>query len=88
MQSLTVGDVERAAWAVDRGLLAAPTSELLHRDRMRIADMAGDAADVDACMRQLRLRVEADGGWLTPETEALYRELRGPAPPDLEEDAS
>jgi hypothetical protein len=39
-------------------------------------------------MRQLRLRVEADGGWLTPETEALYRELRGPAPPDLEEDAS
>ncbi len=88
MQSLTIGDVERAAWAVDRGLLAAPTSELLHRDRMRIADMSGDAGGIDACMRQLRLQVEADGGWLTPETEALYRELRGPAPPDLEEDAS
>ena len=87
MQSLTIGDVERAAWAADRGLLAAPTNELLHRDRMRIADMAGDAAGIDACMRQLRLRVEADGGWLTPETEALYRELRGAAP-DLEEDAT
>ena len=88
MQSLTIGDVERAAWAVDRGLLAAPTSELLHRDRMRTADMAGDPAGVDACMRRLRLRVEADGGWLTPETEALYRELRAAAPPDVAEDAS
>lgn len=89
MQSLTVGDLERAAWAVDRGLLAAPTNELLHRDRMRIADMAGDVAGVDACMFQLRLRVEADGGWLTPETEALYRQLRGAAPPpDVAEDAS
>jgi nucleoid-associated protein YgaU len=88
MQSLTIGDVERAAWAVDRGLLAAPTNELLHRDRMRIADMAGDAAGIDACMRQLRLRVEADGGWLTPETEALYRELRGASPPDVDEDGS
>jgi len=85
MQSLTIGDVERAAWAVDRGLLAAPTNELLHRDRMRIADMAGDASAVDACMRRLRLRVEADGGWLTPETEALYRELRGSGPPGVED---
>ena len=88
MQSLTIGDVERATWAVDRGLLAAPMNELLHRDRMRIADMAGDAAAVDACMHRLRLSVEADGGWLTPETEALYRELRGNGGPDLEQDAS
>lgn len=87
MQSLTIGDTERATWAVERGLLAAPTSELLHRDRMQIADATGDVAWLESTMRELRVTVEADGGWLTDETEELYRRLRG-TPPDVEEDVS
>jgi hypothetical protein len=85
MQSLTVGDVERADWAIDAGLRAAPTCELLFRDRMRIADARGDHAALDACMRELRDRVEADAGWVTPETTTLYTQLRaGPQPADAD----
>lgn len=78
MQSLTVGDVERGDWAVDAGLRAAPQSELLFRDRMRIAAARGDHAAIDAGIATLRARVEADDGWVTAETLALYEQLRGP----------
>lgn len=90
MQALSVGDVERAAWAVDRGLRAAPGCELLYRDRMRIADARGDQAALDACMHELQTCVEADDGWVTPPTVELYQQLRGgqATPPELRKDAS
>jgi hypothetical protein len=73
---MTFGDLERAAWAVDRGLLASPGCELLYRDRMRIADAAGDHAALAATMRDLRERASAEDGWVTPETERLFEQLR------------
>lgn len=76
MQSLTIGDVERADWAITAGLRAAPTCELLFRDRMRIAGARGDLVALDACMRDLQTRVEADDSWVTPETTALHEQLR------------
>lgn len=92
MQALTVGDVERADWAVDAGLRAAPQSELLFRDRMRIAAARGDSAAIDASLQELKARVEADDGWITAETFALYEQLRGPVgaikPEDRQKDAS
>jgi nucleoid-associated protein YgaU len=89
MHALTIGDAARARWAVDRGLLAAPSSELLFRDRMRVADARGDAAALDAAMHVAQRRAEADGGWVSAETEECYRTLTGrDAPPGEDRDAS
>lgn len=92
MHSLTVGDAERADWAVSAGLRAAPTCELLFRDRMRIADTRGDLAALDACLEELQTRVQVDGGWVTPETIALHEQLRArlvpPGSDDRRQDAS
>jgi hypothetical protein len=74
MHALAVLDVDRAAWAVERGLRAVPDCELLYRDRMRIADACGDPAGVDAAMDELRERL--DGAWPAAETERLHAQLR------------
>lgn len=80
MLSLNAGDVDRAAWAVAQGRLACPDSEVLQRDRMRIADACGDDDEIDAVMRELR----HDGdGWATAETLQLYRQLRRRRPPSV-----
>lgn len=81
-QALAASDLDLAMFAVDRGLRAAPMSELLHRDGLRIADAAGDVTALDARMGALRDLVEADGAWVTHETEALYLHLRGDAGAD------
>jgi hypothetical protein len=73
---MTFGDVDRATWAVDQGLLANPECELLYRDRMRIADAHGDHVALDAIMQDLRTRAGADDGWVTPETLQLYERLK------------
>jgi hypothetical protein len=73
---LTFGELGRAGWAVDRGLRANPGCELLYRDRMRIADAAGDHAALDAIMRELRTRAAEDDGWVTPETLHLFERLK------------
>lgn len=73
---MTFGDLDRAAWAVDRGLVANPGCELLHRDRMRIADARGDHDALDAVMRDLRSHAAADDGWVTPESLQLYERLK------------
>lgn len=73
MHALAVLDVDRAAWAVERGLWAVPGCELLFRDRMRIADACGDPAAVDAAMDELR--VHLDGAWPSAETERLHAQL-------------
>jgi hypothetical protein len=93
MHTLNVGDVDRAAWAVRQGLLACPGSEVLHRDRMRIADASGDRAQLDGVIAELRAD---DDGWIAPETEQLYEQLRAAAdrrsraaaPPDDEREVS
>ena len=73
---MTFGDLERASWAVDQGLLANPSCELLYRDRMRIADARGDFELLDSVMRELRAQAESDHGWVTPETLQLYERLK------------
>jgi hypothetical protein len=73
---MTFGDLDRATWAVDQGLLANPGCELLYRDRMRIADAHGDHVALDAIMQDLRTRAGADDGWVTPETLQLYERLK------------
>jgi hypothetical protein len=73
---MTFGELDRAAWAVDQGLRANLECELLHRDRMRIADARGDHIALESVMHDLRTRVEADGGWMSPETLQLYERLR------------
>ena len=76
---MTFGDVEQASWAIAQGLLANPGSELLHRDRMRVADATGDHALLDAVMDEVRRRADAEHGWVTPETLQLYERLKRPA---------
>jgi nucleoid-associated protein YgaU len=73
---MTFGDLERASWAVDQGLLANPGCELLYRDRMRIADARGDHALLDTLMHEVRRQAEAEHGWVTPETLQLYERLK------------
>jgi hypothetical protein len=71
----TFGDLERASWAVDRGLLANPGCELLYRDRMRVADAAGDHAALHAALREVREHAAADDGWVSAETLQLFEQL-------------
>lgn len=73
---MTFGDLDRASWAVDQGLLANPSCELLYRDRMRIADARGDSELLDSVMRELRAQAESDHGWVTSETLQLYERLK------------
>jgi hypothetical protein len=73
---MTFGDLDRATWAVDRGLLANPGCELLYRDRLRIADARGDHAALDVIMRDLRTHAGAEDGWVTPETLQLFERLK------------
>ena len=72
---MTFGDLERARWAIDRGLRASPGCELLYRDRMRVADAAGDHADVRAALGELRSHAAADDGWVSTETLQLFEQL-------------
>jgi hypothetical protein len=72
---MTFGDLERARWAIDRGLQASPGYELLYRDRMRVADAAGDHVDVRAALRELRSHAAADDGWVSAETLQLFEQL-------------
>jgi hypothetical protein len=76
---MTFGDFEQASWAVAQGLLANPRSELLQRDRMRVADATGDHVLLDAVMDEVRRRADAEHGWVTPETLQLYERLKRPA---------
>jgi hypothetical protein len=75
---MTFGDLEQASWAIAQGLLANPGSELLHRDRMRLADATGDHALLDAVMDEVRRRADTERGWVTPETLQLYERLKRP----------
>lgn len=47
-RALADGDWSEARWAVDRGLTAAPDSEVLLEDRRRVAAGAGDEGEPDA----------------------------------------
>jgi hypothetical protein len=73
---LTFGDLDRATWAVDRGLLANPGCELLYRDRLRIADARGDHTALDVILRDLRTHSGAEDGWVTSETLQLFERLK------------
>jgi hypothetical protein len=73
---MTFGDLDRATWAVDQGLLANPGCELLYRDRLRIADARGDHTALDEIMRDLRTHTGAEDSWVTPETLQLFERLK------------
>ena len=75
--ALEVRDPVRADWAVRQGLLASPANEVLFRDRMLAADMAGNPAGVEAVMDELCAVTEALEPYdsLHPETIALYERL-------------
>jgi hypothetical protein len=75
---MTFGDLEQASWAIAQGLLANPRSELLQRDRMRVADATGDHVLLDAVMDEVRRRADAEHGRVTPETLQLYERLKRP----------
>ncbi|MBS3941999.1 MAG: LysM peptidoglycan-binding domain-containing protein [Actinobacteria bacterium] len=74
-------DPERARWAAEQGLRADPYCEVLHRDLMSAASMAGNTSDIPAIMRRLRQLIEADGDandnddHLDPQTIDLYHQL-------------
>lgn len=73
MLALAIGDIERAEWAATVGLRGCPGSELLQRDRMRLADARGDHAALD----RIRTEISADSiAGPARETEELYRQLR------------
>jgi hypothetical protein len=73
---MTFGDLDRATWAADQGLLANPGCELLYRDRLRIADARGDHTALDEIMRDLRTHTGAEDSWVTPETLQLFERLK------------
>jgi DNA-binding SARP family transcriptional activator len=66
-----------ALWAADQGLLTSPVDEALYRDRMRAYHLAGNAAAVDAVMRELCQIADAMEPYdsLHPETVELYERL-------------
>ena len=72
MLLMAFGDLDRADWAIDQGMLANPDCELLVRDRMRVADARGDISAVHALMTALR---NTSDGWVTAETQQLYERL-------------
>jgi hypothetical protein len=75
--ALEVRDPVRADWAARQGLLTSPANEVLFRDRMFAADMAGNPAGVEAVMDELCAVTEALEPYdsLHPETIALYERL-------------
>jgi hypothetical protein len=92
---LGAGDGDGAAWAAQRGLLAAPFDERLHRLVLRAADLRGNRSGVESAMGRLLRLLGAEGlppepiaaggippGWaelVHPETLELYRSLSGRA---------
>ena len=71
-------ELDLASWAVSKGRIVEPCSEMLARDAMILADLSGDP---DALRREWH-DLEAglailDGGEPSEETRALYEELAG-----------
>lgn len=77
--ALERGDAREAWWATRQGLLASPTHEELHRDRMRAADLAGDPDSVEEVMSELCRALDAGEEerheLLHPETMRVYQHL-------------
>jgi len=70
------GELPLARWAVARGRLIEPASEMLARDLMAICDLEGDRAGVEAAFEGLQRALEAlDGSEPSAETRALYHAL-------------
>lgn len=78
------GDTAAALAAVHHGLRAAPESEALGRQLMRIHHARGEYGQVHAVMQRLRTTADNDLGpdgddQLHPDTVRLYRELTSAA---------
>ncbi len=77
--ALERGDAREAWWATRQGLLASPTHEELHRDRMRTADLAGDPDSVEEVMSELCTALDVGEDerheLLHPETMRVYQHL-------------
>ncbi len=74
-RALHSGNLELAAWAVDRGLVAAPDDELLSGVQIRIAHASGDRAEVDRLVLQMTRRARTLGVDLTSQTVTLLQEV-------------
>jgi hypothetical protein len=79
---LVVGDPDRAARAVRRGLLASPYDERLFRRLLRAADAQGNPAGVESVMAELALRLCGEANprdsitaGVHPDTAELYLAL-------------
>ena len=74
--SIAGHDLELASWAVAKGRLAEPCSEMLARDAMIVADLRSDPDTVRREWRDLeRGLARLDGDEPSAETRALYEEL-------------
>jgi DNA-binding SARP family transcriptional activator len=75
--ALEARELEIASHAIERGLNALPGSELLYRDRMRVAHARGDRAEIDRAFKELADILEAEDMECAPhpETVALRDEL-------------
>lgn len=71
--ALRLGEVERASWAADKGLLVLPVSEQLWQDRALAAEAAEDDEAIDTIHRRA---MEATGG-LSIETEEWFAQMVG-----------
>jgi DNA-binding SARP family transcriptional activator len=80
--ALATGDLDRALAAAEEAVQRAPLRESAHRSRLAALDAAGNRAEALRAYQRLR-RVLADelGVDPSPETEAAYLALLGPAPP-------
>ncbi|GAA2180168.1 hypothetical protein GCM10009785_09890 [Brooklawnia cerclae] len=73
--AMASGDSDLAAWAVERAQLAAPDDELLLGLRIRMADAAGDRAEVDHLVMHLTRRARTLGVDLADETVVLLQQV-------------
>jgi hypothetical protein len=71
--ALRLGEIERAGWAADQGLLVAPVNEQLWRDRALVAEVAED----DEAIGAIHGRAVQTTGGLSLETEEWFAQLVG-----------
>lgn len=74
-RSLDSGDLDTAAWAVERGVVASPDDESLLAVSLLLAARSGDQQQVDALVLQITRRARMLGVDLRPETVDVLQEV-------------
>lgn len=72
---LKQGDIERARWAANRALIAAPEDELLLGAKVKIEHVAGNKLEADRLIAWITRNARNMGIDLLPQTVDIVREV-------------